>query len=148
MQTAGLMPDAATQPTDRPVEDFLAAVEPLRRRDEGMSLDRIFRGATGFEPRMWGPSIIGYGRYAYRYASGHSGESPATGFSPRKAQLVVYVLPGFAQAGALLARLGPHTLGKSCLYLKRLDQIDEDILADLIRAGLEDLAQRWTIEPL
>jgi hypothetical protein len=141
------MSDAVTRPTSRPVEDFLAQVEPPRRRDEGQALDVLFRQVTGFAPRMWGPSMVGYGRYAYRYDSGHSGESFATGFSPRKAQLVVYILPGYADYGALLSRLGPHKLGKSCLYLSSLAKVDQAVLAELIRAGLQDLARHWTVLP-
>ncbi len=141
------MADAVTRPTDRPVDAFLAAVEPARRRDEGVALDRLFRQVTGFRPRMWGPSMVGYGRYAYRYASGHSGESLATGFSPRKAQLVVYILPGYADHGAILSRLGPHKLGKSCLYLVSLAKVDQEALADLIRAGLEGLSRHWPVLP-
>lgn len=128
-------------------EDFLAAVEPEARRAEAARLDAIFREVTGWSPRMWGPSMVGYGRYAYTYDSGHSGVAMATGFAPRKAELVVYILPGYADFGAMLADLGPHRLGKSCLYLKRLAGIDEAALKRLIRAGLDDLGQRWTVEP-
>lgn len=134
-------------PTDVDPAVFLEAVDPPRRRDEGQRLDALFRRVTRWSPRMWGPSIVGYGRYAYRYDSGHAGDTLATGFSPRAAKLVIYVLPGFADFGALLADLGPHALGKSCLYLARLDRVDMDVLARLIRAGLDDLATRWTVEP-
>jgi hypothetical protein len=92
-------------------------------------------------------SIAGFGRYAYRYDSGHAGESLATGFSPRKAEISVYIPPGYADFGPILARLGPHRTGKACLYLRRLDRIDLDALADLIRAGLADLGTRWIIHP-
>lgn len=128
------------------VAEFLAAVEP-GRRDEAVRLDAVFREVTGWQPRMWGPSMVGYGRYAYRYDSGHSGVAMATGFSPRKAELVVYVQPGPADLGDLPVRLGPHRMGKSCLYLKRLAGIDDAVLRGVIRAGLDDLARRWTLEP-
>jgi hypothetical protein len=134
-------------PTDVDPAAFLASVAPDRRRTEAVALDALFRQVTGWAPRMWGPSIVGYGRYGYRYDSGHAGDTLATGFSPRAAKLVVYILPGFAAAGALLADLGPHRLGKSCLYLTRLDRVDMDVLARLVRAGLDDLATRWTVEP-
>ncbi len=140
------MPDPVTRPTGASVEAFLRSVEPPRRRDEGHRLDALFRRATGFEPRLWGPSIIGYGRYAYRYDSGHSGVYLATGFSPRKAQLVLYILPGYADFAPILARIGPHKLGKSCLYLTSLDKADPGALEDLIRAGLTDLARHWPVE--
>ena len=127
------------------VAEFLAAVEP-GRRDEALRLDAVFREVTGWQPRMWGPTMVGYGRYAYTYDSGHSGVAMATGFSPRKAELVIYVQPGPGDLGDLLARLGPHRLGKSCLYLKRLAGIDDAVLRGVIRAGLDDLARRWTVE--
>lgn len=128
------------------VAEFLAAVEPARR-DEAQRLDAVFREVTGWQPRMWGSTMVGYGRYAYTHDSGHSGVAMATGFSPRKAELVVYIQPGHADLGDLLARLGPHRLGKSCLYLRRLAGIDEAVLRGVIRAGLDDLARRWTVEP-
>jgi hypothetical protein len=90
---------------------------------------------------------VGYGRYAYRYDSGHAGVSLATGFSPRKAEIVIYILPGHDALQPILAQLGPHRLGKSCVYLRRLAGVDMDVLAQLIRAGLNDLATRWTLEP-
>ena len=141
------MKEAVTRPTGASVEAFLDAAEPARRRDEGHRLDALFRRVTGFEPQMWGPSIVGYGRYDYRYASGHSGSFLATGFSPRKAQLVLYILPGYADFGPILDRLGPHKKGKSCLYLTALAKVDEGALEDLIHAGLEDLNKHWTVLP-
>jgi hypothetical protein len=135
-----------TAPLDR--EAFLAGVESAERRDEAARLLDLFGRVTGWEPRLWGASMVGYGRYEYRYESGHGGTSLATGFSPRKAELSIYILPGYADFGPILSRLGPHRLGKSCLYLKRLDRVDEGVLAELIAAGLEDLGQRWTIHPV
>jgi Domain of unknown function (DU1801) len=129
-------------PLDREV--WLAGVEPLRR-DEAERLLALFAEVTGWEPRLWGPSMVGFGRYEYRYDSGHGGESLATGFSPRKAELSIYILPGYADFGSILARLGPHRAGKSCLYIRRLATVDEGALRELIRAGLEDLGQRWTV---
>ncbi len=131
-------------PLDR--EAWLAGVEPARRT-EAERLLTIFGEVTGFPPRLWGPSMVGFGRYAYRYESGHSGESLATGFSPRKAELSIYILPGYADFGPILARLGPHRTGKSCLYLRRLAAVDEGVLRELIRAGLLDLETRWEVHP-
>jgi hypothetical protein len=133
-------------PLDR--EAFLSGVEGPERRAEAERLLAIFGDVTGFLPRMWGASMVGFGRYQYRYDSGHSGESLATGFAPRKAELSIYILPGYADYGDILARLGPHRLGKACLYLKRLDRVDEAALRALIRAGLEDLGRRWTVHPV
>ena len=131
--------------TDADVGAFLGAVEPMRRREEGQRLDAIFRDVTGWAPRMWGPSIVGYGQYHYRYDSGREGDFLATGFSPRKAGPVIYILPGYADFSPILSRLGKHRLGKSCLYINRLDGVDEAALRELIRAGLDDLAGRWAI---
>lgn len=139
--------EAKTKPQETDIGAFLDAVEPAPRQDEARRLHALFAEVTGFPARIWGGSMVGYGRYAYRYDSGHSGESMATGFAPRKAELVVYILPGYADFGALLADLGPHRLGKSCLYLKRLDRVDMAVLGRLIRAGLDDLGTRWAVHP-
>lgn len=136
-----------TQPTGASVEDFLAAVTPERRRTDALALDRLFREVTGFQPQMWGESILGYGRYHYRYASGREGDFLATGFSPRKANLSIYIMPGYGNFGDLLARLGKHKTGVSCLYVNKLADIDMAVLGELIRAGLRDLAGHWPIEP-
>lgn len=125
---------------------WLAAVLP-ERRDEARRLLAIFAEETGFRPQDWS-GMAGFGRYDYSYASGHSGSYFATGFAPRKADLVIYILPGHADFSAILADLGKHRLGKSCLYLKGLDQVNEDALRRLIRAGLEDLGRRWAIHPV
>jgi hypothetical protein len=141
------MADNVTRPTDASVVEFLASVEPSGRRNDALHLDTLFRRVTGWHPRLWGPSIIGYGRYDYRYASGREGEFLATGFAPRKANMVVYIMPGYADFSAILSRLGPHRLGKSCLYLGSLSRIDEGVLAELISAGLDDLRRRWPVHP-
>jgi Domain of unknown function (DU1801) len=124
---------------------WLAGVEPEARRREAVRLLQIFDAATGFPPRLWGGSMVGFGRYVYRYDTGHGGESLATGFSPRKAELSIYIMPGYADFGTILAGLGPHRLGKSCLYIKQLDRVNEASLQCLIRAGLESLGRHWTV---
>ncbi|MCA8934433.1 MAG: DUF1801 domain-containing protein [Rhodospirillaceae bacterium] len=116
--------------------DFIATVEPPRRRDEGAALLDWFGQVTGLPARMWGPSIIGYGRYRYRYESGREGEFFLTGFSPRKAALTVYVLPGYRDLGQHLARLGKHKTGKSCLYFAKLADVDLDVLREIVDSGL------------
>jgi hypothetical protein len=141
------MTDRLTGPSHTAVADFLAQVEPVRRRQDAQVLDRVFREVTGWSPLLWPGGIVGYGRYAYQYDSGHSGETLATGFAPRKAKTVVYIMPGYADFGEILSRLGPHKLGKACLYLGALSKIDLDVLAELIRAGLDDLGQRWEVAP-
>ena len=141
------MSSAKTLPTDADVGAFLNNVEPQRRRADGLALDTLFRQVTGFEPQMWGPSIVGYGRYDYTYASGHSGTFLATGFSPRKTSLSIYIMPGYADFGGILERLGKHKMGKSCLYINKLADIDRDVLAELIQAGLDDLSNKWEVYP-
>ncbi|WP_050604125.1 DUF1801 domain-containing protein [Ruegeria sp. 6PALISEP08] len=137
-----------TLPTDQSVADFLATVQPTRRAEEARSLDKLFRATTGFAPVMWGPSIIGYGRYHYRYKSGREGDFLATGFSPRKSALVIYIMPGYADFGEIMTRLGKHKLGKSCLYVNKLADIDTGVLSELIRAGLDDLNRLGPVEPV
>lgn len=127
---------------------FLAGIESDQRRAEATRLIALFQTATGWEPRLWGASMVGFGRYEYRYDSGHGGESLATGFSPRKAELSFYIMPGYADHAAILSRLGPHRMGKSCLYVRQLAAVDEAVLQQLIRAGLADLARRWPVHPV
>lgn len=141
------MAEAKTRPTDVAVEEFIAAVEPDRRRAEAETLDALFRKVTGFRAVMWGPSIIGYGRYSYTYPTGHSGEMCATGFSPRAKAISVYILPGYQDYGDLLVRLGRHTAGKSCLYVPVLERIDLAVLEQLVAVGLRDLAAFWPVFP-
>ena len=137
-----------TRATDADVAAFLEAVPDARRRAEGRALDALHRQVAGCAPRMWGPSIVGYGRYAYRYDSGREGVAPRAGFSPRKAAAVVYLngdLGGAceAEAAALFARLGPHSSGKCCLYLKRLDRIDLAALEGLVRLSWQAMNARY-----
>lgn len=131
----------------REVSEFLADVIPARRHEEAAQLDALFREATGFEPWLCKGGMLGYGRYDYTYATGHSGTWLATGFAPRKAKLSIYIMPGYADFGPILARLGMHTKGKSCLYLNKLEDADLDVLTELIRAGLRDLARYWPVQP-
>jgi hypothetical protein len=122
-----------TVPTDASVHDFLAAVPDERRRADGLRLCAMLRDITGEQPVMWGSSIVGFGTYRYTYESGRTGDWPLVGFSPRKQQLVVYLVGGYEERyPSVLARLGPHKTGKGCLYLKRLDDVDESALHELI----------------
>ncbi len=139
------MSENKTQPTTASVEAFLAGIEHPTRRADAAVLDRIFREVTGWRPKMWGPTIIGYGQYHYTYDSGREGDSLATGFSPRKANLVLYIMPGYTDFGHILSDLGKHRLGKSCLYINKLADVDTDAIKRLIRAGLDDLATRWPV---
>lgn len=124
-----------TLPTEQTVESFLDGVEPLARRDEAIALLDLFRRRTGLPAVMWGPSIVGFGAHNYRYASGRTGSSMRVGFSPRKANMVVYLAEGFDGYDELLGQLGPVTHGKSCLHLKKFAQIDLEALGRLIAAS-------------
>ncbi|MGQ0609841.1 MAG: DUF1801 domain-containing protein [Paracoccaceae bacterium] len=126
---------------------FLDAVEPPQRQAEARHLARIFNEVTGYAPRVYSHGMLGWGRYSYTYATGHSGTSFATGFAPRKAELSIYILPGYADFSAILGRLGKHRVGKSCLYLRHLADADESVLRELIAAGLKDLGTRWPVSP-
>lgn len=134
-----------TQITSTDVRDFLDGVKPPSRSDDARVLDAMYRDITGFQPRMWGPSIIGYGQYHYVYKSGREGDTFASGFSPRKAALSIYIMPGYADFGLILSRLGKHKIGKSCLYVNKLADIDLAVLDELIRAGLTDLHKVWPV---
>ena len=134
-----------TQPTTASVQAFLEAVEPERRRVDALELDRLFRDVSGYAPVMWGPSIVGYGAYHYVYKSGREGDFLATGFSPRKSALSLYIMPGYQDFGDLLDRLGKHKHGRSCLYINKLADVDLEVLAELIRAGLDGLEGYWPV---
>ena len=122
-----------TVPNKESVEGFLASVADERRRADAEELCELMTKATGATPVMWGPSIVGFGSYHYRYATGREGDSMAVGFSPRKQALTLYLPQGFAAHEALLAKLGQHTTGKGCLYIKRLSDVDKATLRKLIQ---------------
>lgn len=136
-----------TQPTVIDPRDFVASIEhPVRRGDAETLLD-IFGRTTGMTARMWGASIIGYGQYHYKYDTGREGDSLITGFSPRKANLVFYIMPGYSDLSDMLARLGKHKIGRSCLYVNKLADIEISVLEEIIRFGVEDMRGRYeTIE--
>ncbi len=140
------MADQKTTPTDADVATFLAAVADPARRADAEAVCALMTEATGEQPRMWGTSIVGFGHYRYRYASGREGEAPAVGLSPRKQALTLYVSEGFDGHDELLARLGPHSTGKSCLYLKRPADVDKDALRELVTAAFQHLNGR-TLTP-
>jgi len=141
------MTDRKTIETGADVQAFLDGVEHPTRRADGLHLNQLFQDLTGFAPRMWGPTIVGYGSYHYVYDSGREGDSLATGFSPRKGNISVYIMPGYADYGDILARLGKHKMGKACLYINKLADIDEAVLKELIQTGLKDLGAKWPVQP-
>lgn len=126
-----------TKPSEASVEAFLAGVEPPGRREDANAICAMMAEATGAPPVLWGPSIVGFGRYTYRYESGREGDWMLTGFSPRKANLTLYIMAGFAEHAELLGRLGKHSTGKSCLYVKRLADLDMDVLREIIRRSVD-----------
>jgi hypothetical protein len=136
------MADLKTKPTEMSVADFLATVAD-DRREECDALVALMRRATGEEPRMWGPSMVGFGSYHYRYESGREGDWFLAGFSPRKKALTVYVMAGFTGFEELLARLGRHETGKSCLYLRSLAEVDAEVLEELVRRSAEHVARQY-----
>ncbi len=138
------MAELKTKPTDQDVEAFLNAIPDPGRREDCFTLLELMKKVTRSEPRMWGPSIVGFGSYHYRYASGREGDWMLTGFSPRKQNLTLYIMTGFDQAGELMARLGTHTTGKSCLYLKRLADVDLPTLKKLIQGSVRHLKKAKT----
>jgi hypothetical protein len=127
--------DNATRPTAVDPAAFLAAVEHPTRRADGHVLAELMNEVTGETPRMWGPSIVGYGRYHYRYDSGREGDSLRIGFSPRKAALSLYGLQDAEAAGPSLARLGKHRAGVGCLYVTKLADVDPAVLRELVELG-------------
>jgi hypothetical protein len=130
-----------TKKTDASVEGFLNAVQDERKREDSFAVLDLMREATGEEPAMWGPSIVGFGSYTYKYASGREGEWPLTGFSPRKRDLTLYITSGFEGYAALLSRLGKFKTGKSCLYVKKLEDIDLPTLRELIKQSVESMIE-------
>jgi hypothetical protein len=121
------------RPTEASVQEFVAHVPDEQRRADARGLCAMMREITGEPPVMWGASIVGFGTYHYRYASGREGDSPLAGFSPRGPHLVIYLIGGFeSRHRRVLARLGPHQAGKGCLYIMRLDTVDPAALRDLI----------------
>lgn len=135
--------EAKTKPTVISAANFIAAVEDPTRRADAETLCALFEELTGEPPVMWGPSIIGFGRYHYRYDSGHEGDAARLGFSPRKAQTVVYIVTGFEGREELVARMGKVKTGGSCLYINRLDKIDLSALRELAVASLAHMRERY-----
>lgn len=126
-----------TQKTGASVEGFLESVQNARRREDGFAVLAMMREITGLEPEMWGPSIIGFGDYHYKYESGREGDFFLTGFSPRKQSLTLYIMDGLEGHGDLLEKLGKHRTGAACLYINKLADVDVDVLRDLIRISFE-----------
>lgn len=137
------MAELKTKKNDASVEGFLAGVDNQRRREDSFVVLEMMKRLTGEEPKMWGSSIVGFGSYHYRYASGREGDWPRIGFSPRKQSLTIYVMPGFSNYDDLLSRLGKHRTGKSCLYVNKLADVDMDVLEQLVRSSLDAMREMY-----
>jgi len=125
-----------TKPTSVTPRAYISSLDEGRRKREAEILLPWFETVTGLKGRMWGPSMIGFGRYHYKYDSGREGDFMLTGFAPRKAAMTLYIMPGYRDMNEMLARLGPHRTGKSCLFLNRLDAVDMDVLAEIVADGV------------
>lgn len=136
-------PANKTRPTAIDPAAFVASVADPVRRADAEELLALMRRITGEVPRMWGPTIVGFGSYHYVYDSGREGDSPIVGFSPRRAEQVIYIVPGFDDAAALLATLGKCRTGKSCLYVKRLTDVNMDVLTEIVRRSVETVRARY-----
>jgi len=133
------MAEMKTKPTETSVKDFLNQIPDEERREDCFAIAKLMQEITGNKPKMWGPSIVGFGSYRYKYASGREGDWPLTGFSPRKKDLTLYIMAGFDKYPELMKQLGKHSVGKSCLYIKRLSDIHIPTLKKLIKASVKQL---------
>ena len=133
------MAELKTKQTDESVTEFLNGVPDEKKRQDSFAILELMTEVTGAEPRMWGDSIVGFGSYHYRYASGREGDWFVTGFSPRKQNLTLYIMAGFDNYDQLLQNLGKHKTGKSCLYIKRLEDVDLDTLRELVSQSVQHM---------
>ena len=132
-----------TRPTKVSVERHITAIANEEQRKDARNLVAVMRKVTGEKPRMWGPTIVGFGSYHYRYASGHEGDSALAGFAVRGRELVVYIAAGFEGRDDLLARLGEHRTGKVCVYIRRLAKVDLKVLEKLVARSVADMKRRY-----
>src|SRR5262245_26295755 len=137
------MAETKTKPTGASVENYITARGSEQQRADCRELIALMKKATRQPPRMWGPSIVGFGSYRYTYESGHSGESALAGFAIRGRELVIYLVPHQDEQKALLSRLGPHKMTKSCLHIKRLDDIDRSVLQKLVTVSVAEVRRRY-----
>lgn len=132
-----------TTHTDQDVTTFIDALDNERKKEDSYTLIRLMTQVTGDSPKMFGPTIVGFGNYEYKYASGHSGVAPLVGFSPRKSAISLYVFTGLEEHAHLLEGLGKYTMGKACIYVKKLSDIDEDCLNRLMVASIDYLTHKY-----
>ncbi|MFC7322947.1 DUF1801 domain-containing protein [Halobacillus campisalis] len=137
------MYELKTKENDRSVLEFIESVENPKKREDAYALLDIFNETTGYKAKMWGPTIIGFGSYHYIYDSGHEGDAPLTGFSPRKAKISLYFATGDNKRDELLSNFGKHTTGKACVYINKLDDIDIKVLKKLINRSMCFLREEY-----
>lgn len=137
------MSENKTKPTGASVDDYIASRASAQQQADCRELMRLLERVTRQRPRMWGPSIVGYGSYRYTYESGRTGEAPLTGFAIRGRELVVYMMAEEEEQRSLLTKLGKHRMGKSCLYFKQLEDLDKSVLEKLVAASVADVRRRY-----
>jgi Domain of unknown function (DU1801) len=133
------MADAKTKPTKKSPAAFVRGIKDEARRKDCETVMQMLKRATGQPPKMWGPGIVGFGSYHYKYESGHEGDCCLAGFSPRKEALTLYIMSGFEPHGALMKKLGKYKTGKACLYIKRLSDVDLGVLEQLVEASFKQV---------
>ncbi|MFB4168950.1 DUF1801 domain-containing protein [Virgibacillus sp. JSM 102003] len=140
------MYELKTKENDNSVIEFIENVDSIKKREDAYKLLDIFTETTGYPAKMWGPSIIGFGSYHYKYASGHEGDAPLVGFSPRKSKISLYFATGDEEREELLKDFGKHTTGKACVYINKVDDIDVDVLKALISRSIVFLRETYSNE--
>lgn len=141
------MAELKTKQTDVSAESYFDTIEDPRRRADCVALAALIKKVTKHEPKMWGPSIVGFGSYHYKYPTGHEGDAPVVGFSSRKPEIVVYISDDFESREELLQQLGKHRTGKVCVYFKRLADIDVTVLEKLVKASVAEVRKRYPSKP-
>lgn len=139
------MPENKTKPTNVSVSAYIEGLTDATRRSEARELVEVMQRASGEKPKLWGPSIVGFGSHHYKYDSGREGDMPLISFSPRKAVMVLYSMLGHSEAKAVLAKLGRHTTGKGCLYIKKLGDVDKTVLETLIKNAVAHYRARSNV---
>lgn len=137
------MYEVKTKENDNSVIEFIEKVESPKKREDAYKLLDIFTETAGYQAKMWGPSIIGFGSYHYKYATGHEGDAPLVGFSPRKAKISLYFAPGDKKRAEMLERFGKHTTGKACVYINKISDIDVEVLKELIIQSIDFLRETY-----
>ena len=140
---ASLMAELKTKKTDASVSAYLNAIADKQKRADCRVIAKMMRDVTRNRAKMWGSSIVGYGSYDYKYASGRQGSWAICGFSPRAQNIAVYIMPGFSRFGKLMNKLGKYKTGKSCLYIKKLEDVDRKVLKDLISGSVKEMRNKY-----